>query len=415
MESVAPSTTADGLRETSQPHASARVAGAPAAHEVDVVVVGAGLSGSAAAVTLGRAGYRVALVDRLAVCPPQFRVEKFGGEQAESFRRLGLLEAIAAEGTPFETVVNLRGGKLIDHTHAAYYAIRYQDLVRVVRAQLPATVAFLVGEVVDIETGPEGQRVILEGDEVIDARLVVVATGMGEALWNRLGITRRATFEKHSVSFGFDLAPAPGTRFRYPAITCYGEGAADRIDYVTFFPMGDVTRANLFTFLNDRDPWFREFRREPKETLLRTLPGLSSVLGDFQITSPVQAWVMNLYEVERHERDGVVLIGDAFQTSCPAAGIGVSRLLTDVERLCAVHAPRWLASPGMGRDKISEYYSDDVKRTSDRRALSLSRGRRSLTLDTSLHWQARRHQHFLRRRVAEWFRTRGAADALAPQ
>ncbi|MDB5460808.1 MAG: 2-polyprenyl-6-methoxyphenol hydroxylase-like oxidoreductase [Caulobacteraceae bacterium] len=408
------STTTDGLREAAQLHAPAGVAGAPAVREVDVVVVGAGLSGSAAAVALARAGYRVALADRHAICPPQFRVEKFGGEQAESFRRLGLLEAIAAEATPFKTVMNLRRGVLIDQTHTPFYAIRYGDLVRVVRDQLPATATFLVDEVVDIQTRPEGQRVILGSDEVIDARLVVVATGMGEALWNSLGITRRATFEKHSVSFGFDLTPAQGSRFRYPALTYYGEGPADRIDYLTLFPMGDVTRANLFTFLDDRDPWFRAFRREPKATLLRTLPGLSSFLGDFQITSPVQAWVMNLYEVERHERDGVVLIGDAFQTNCPAAGIGVSRLLVDVERLCAVHAPRWLASPGMGRDKISEYYHDDVKQTSDRRALSLSLGRRLLTLDTSLQWRARRRQHFLRRRVVAWFRARRAAGGLDP-
>ena len=43
---------------------------------------------------------------------------------------------------------------------------------------------------------------------------------------------------------------------------------------------------------------------------------------------------------------GVVLIGDAFATSCPAAGTGARKVLTDVERLCNVYVPKWLATPG---------------------------------------------------------------------
>ena len=400
----------DELRDAAQLNAQA--ANEPAVHAADVVVVGAGLSGSVTAVTLGRAGYRVALVDRHAVFPPQFRVEKCGGEQAEAFQRLGLLDAIAAEATPFDTVLNVRRGKIVDRTRAPYYAFRYNDLVRVIRDQLPATVTFLVDEVVDVVTGPERQRVILAGADAIDARLAVVATGLEEASWEKLGITRRITFPKHTLSFGFDLAPAPGSLFQFQALTFYGKGGAEGIDYLTIFPLGDGARANLFTFLDDRNSWFREFRREPKTTLLSTMPELSSFLGEFQITSPVKSWMTSLYEAERYDRDGVVLIGDAFGTNCPAAGIGVERLLTDVERLC-LHAPRWLASPGMGWEKIREFYRDEVKRNSDRRALSLSRARRSFCLDTRLHWQARRQLHFLRRRVAEWFRGRGQVDVLA--
>ena len=58
---------------------------------------------------------------------------------------------------------------------------------------------------------------------------------------------------------------------------------------------------------------------------------------------------------------GVVLVGDAFATSCPAAGTGTGKVFTDVERLCNVHIPRWLATPGMGADKIAAFYDDPVK------------------------------------------------------
>ena len=68
----------------------------PKGRQVDVVVIGAGFSGASAAVLLGRAGYRVAVVDRYAVCPPQFRVESIADEQADALRRMDLLAPLVA-------------------------------------------------------------------------------------------------------------------------------------------------------------------------------------------------------------------------------------------------------------------------------------------------------------------------------
>jgi 2-polyprenyl-6-methoxyphenol hydroxylase-like FAD-dependent oxidoreductase len=378
----------------------------PSSHtrDVDVVVVGGGLSGSLAAVVLGRAGHRVALVDRHAEYPAEFRVEKIAGDQVELLRRLELLDCIAAASTPFDRVVNIRRGHVIDRTYGQHYGILYEDIIRAVRAQLPRSVDFLVDRVVDVETSAERQRIKLADNGVINARLIVLATGMADVLRQKLGIRKRITFEKHSISFGFSVAPAAGHAFEFPALTYYGEEIADSIDYLSLFPVGGAMRANLFTFRDHRDPWARDLRREPKATLLRTLPGLSGFLGDFQVTNGVQNWIMDLCTVENYQRDGVVLIGDAFQTSCPAAGTGVSRLLTDVERLCNVHLPHWLASPGMGLDKITAFYQDPVKQAADRRALRLAHYRRSLTVDTGLRWALHRQQVLLRRRVLGWVR-----------
>ena len=58
----------------------------------------------------------------------------------------------------------------------------------------------------------------------------------------------------------------------------------------------------------------------------------------------------------------MVLIGDAFSTSCPAAGTGTGKVFTDVERLCNVYIPRWFATPGMGAEKIAAFYDDPVRR-----------------------------------------------------
>ena len=94
-------------------------------------------------------------------------------------------------------------------------------------------------------------------------------------------------------------------------------------------------------------------------------------------------------------RAGVVLVGDAFATSCPAAGTGTDKVLTDVERLCNVHIPHWLATDGMGADKIATFYDDPVKVACDAFNLAKAYHLRSLTLDNSLQWRAQRWARFL--------------------
>ena len=370
--------------------------------EADVVIVGAGLSGATAALLFGRSGYRVVLVDLHAVCPPQFRLEHIAEEQTHPLRRIGLLEPIAAGGAFIDHILNARNGRVIDHTYGSDYGLRYEDMVRIVREQLPAGVERVSDRVSDISTGPDLQHVVLATQGTITARLVVLATGMGAMLHEKLGMRRIVTFEKHSIDFGFDLAPAPGQRFPFPALTYYGETTADGIDYLNIFPLRSTMRANVFTFRGHQDPWVRDMLRAPKETLLATLPGLANFLGDFQATSPVRSWVMNLSETEGYRQPGVVVVGDAFQTSCPAAGTGLMRLLTDVERLCTVHAPNWLASGDTSREKIAEFYADPVKTAMDRRSIAAAHHRRRLTLDSGLHWTARRHLHFLRRGLRGW-------------
>jgi len=91
----------------------------------------------------------------------------------------------------------------------------------------------------------------------------------------------------------------------------------------------------------------------------------------------------------------VVLVGDAFATSCPAAGTGARKVLVDVERLCNVHIPRWLATPGMGEEKIVEFYDDPVKQASDAYSTEKAYGLRSFSIDPSLQWSARRWAKFV--------------------
>ncbi|QQO12685.1 FAD-dependent monooxygenase [Bradyrhizobium diazoefficiens] len=371
-----------------------------AATAVDVAIVGGGLAGSLAAAVLARAGHRVALVDKRAVYPEEFRVEKIGGHQLEMFRRLGFLHGLESVASPYDRVLNIREGKVVDVSVGQAYGLPYADLVAMARGQIPDPSALIVDEVTAVSCSDDVQHLVLASGRRLTARLVVLATGMAGALGYKLGIRRRVLAERHSVSFGFTIARRDGAPFDFKALTCYGERTADGVDYLSLFPVRAGMRANLFMFRDPTDPVMRDLRRDTEATLLRLLPGLQPYLGDFQVTDRVQNWVMDLSVVEGYLQGGVVLIGDAFQTNCPAAGTGVARLLVDVERLCTEYVPRWITTSGMGREKISEFYVDRDKVAADQQSLKMARFRQALTSRNDISWDMRRRLHFLRRSIA---------------
>jgi 2-polyprenyl-6-methoxyphenol hydroxylase-like FAD-dependent oxidoreductase len=384
-------------------------------HKADIAIVGGGLAGSMAALVLGRAGYNVALIDIHAAYPPDFRCEKFANEQIDLLRGLGLFDEIAVLTTPVPEMVVARFGRLVERTGRPEYGFAYEHVVNALRAKLPRNVAFIVGRAAALATGRDRQRATLSSGEVIEARLIVLATGLGDALRQGLGIARHVIRDRHSLSAGFDVAPAPGETFGFPALTYFGERTAERMAYVSFFPIGDAMRVNLFCYRGHDGEWAKAFKSAPRATLFAAMPGLRRFVGDFQTTGKVKIRVVDLQRVENVRRDGVVLVGDAFQTTCPAAGNGVTRVLTDVDRLCNTHVPRWLASAGMGAEKIAQFYDDDVKVECDRKTAHAAEYCRHFSINDGPFWRARRWRAYLRPRARAWIaRARSRVGGLTP-
>lgn len=360
--------------------------------QTDVLIAGGGLAGSMAAAMLGRAGIDSVMVDPHPVYPPDFRCEKLDGGQWQTLRLTGLDDALLRVSTMDREFWLARFGRVIDKRPGDQRGVMYDTLVNTLRSQIPEAAAFVQAKVVDIATGPERQTVTLSNGEEISARLVIIATGLNIGLRQKLGISREVTSANHSISVGFDMQPS--SRLPFTALTYFAERTADRMAYITLFPIGTALRANLFGYRDLHDPWLKQFREAPQETLYAMWPGLRRLLGDFAVGGFIKIRPVDLYVTHGYRQSGIVLAGDAFATSCPAAGTGARKVLVDIERLCNHHIPNWLSTPGMGEAKIASFYSDPVKQACDVRSAAKAFELRSFSIDPSPRWAAMRFAKF---------------------
>lgn len=338
----------------------------------DVAIVGAGLAGSILALALARRGISVAVIDLHEAHRADFRCEKFNAEQLTQLERLGVRADIDADSAAAYGLAD--GG------------FRYEAVVNAVRAAWPASVRPLAARVSGVEVGNDGPVVLSKGRPVAAARLVVLASGTGHALPAQLGFRRRVVREAHSLCLGFTVT---GAKIPPGGMVHRGERAGDRVGFASLFPVEGGLRVNLFTYHAPADPWVRRAKADPLGALLELAPGLKRPLMTATVAGAAELKFTDLYVTKTPASDGVVLIGDALQTCCPSTGLGVTRLMTDIERLLE-HLPGWLAKARVTADDTAVFYADPVKRAVDSDALARAELVRRTATETSLPWRARR-------------------------
>jgi hypothetical protein len=128
-------------------------------------------------------------------------------------------------------------------------------------------------------------------------------------------------------------------------------------------------RVNVFTQLDARHRWVAEWKKDAAAGLDCWFPGLREQVGPFRVTSAVQVVPTMYYRLRSPALPGVVAIGDEYQSVSPATGMGLSKVLTDVDALCTRHAPEWLSTGRVRRGDVRGYYADPEKVACDRKAL----------------------------------------------
>jgi 2-polyprenyl-6-methoxyphenol hydroxylase-like FAD-dependent oxidoreductase len=354
----------------------------------DVIIVGAGLTGTTAAAVLGRS-CRVVLVDPRATCPAIFKAEKIEADQAEILRRLDLLSPLIGCSGQIRRVDSAYDGRVFDSRDDEQYGLPYEVLVNTLAEQLPPSVNRVTSRVVGIQNGASQQTVQLGDGTALSGRLVILACGLQDTLLASLGLERRVVQREQSIAFGFTLEPE-NHGFDFDALTYYPGEVTAHIDYISLFAFRDRMRANMFAFARTGDPWVRAFLREPDRLLDELFPRLRQLTGPYRIGGRVQTARTDLMRTIGDPVPGVLLLGDAHQTSCPSTGTGLSRIFTDIDLLASEYLPRWLATPGMSAAKIGTFLQDPRKVQSDAAALESALYRRRARTASSLRWKTHR-------------------------
>ncbi|MGK5728815.1 NAD(P)/FAD-dependent oxidoreductase [Streptomyces sp. URMC 124] len=327
-----------------------------AGYDYDVVIGGAGLAGSAAAILLARRGVRVALLERRSD-PEAYKVLCTHSLQADAYPvldELGLLPALEKAGA----VRNVarwytRWGWIEPRAAPAGpelpygYNIRRSTLDPLIRSRAAKTpgVDLLLGHRV---TGlvPQAGRTsgvraaTPQGEREIRARLVVGADGKDSAVAKSAGVPAR-TYE--NARFGY-LAHFRGLPLRGGV----GHTWFLEPDMAYAFPNDDGVTVIAVLPDKKRLPAFREDLEGSFFAYVRALPEAPPIDSAERITK-----IIGTVDYPFHSRTptalGVALIGDAALTGDPLWGVGCGWALQSAQWLAEAVAPAAIGRGDLNR------------------------------------------------------------------
>ncbi len=337
----------------------------------DVVVAGAGPAGSATALLLARAGYRVALLERAHFPRPKACAEFLSPGTVEVLARLdcaGVLTEAAAHAFPGMDIISPRGSVLrIQYSDAD--APRYARSLP--RLQLDAALAehaveagaclrqgFLVQKPL-VENGwVRGVRGrTTNGEETIRSRLTVVADGGQSAMAAALGVRRPARWP---VRLGL-VAHLQGDA---GLLDGFGQMHVGRGGYCGVAPLPDG-RLNVAIVVK-ADAVRRSALNASQffESWIASTPALAATLSGYRRATAVRGLAPIGARTRRAWAPGCLLVGDAASFFDPFTGEGIFRALVGAELAMQVAIPA-LEDGDPGPRSLAVY--DDLRRKAFRR------------------------------------------------
>ena len=185
-----------------------------------------------------------------------------------------------------------------------------------------------------------------------------------------------------STSIGFFVRPDVSEGFGLEAFNAYPARFVPGLQYVTFFPIGDSMRVNVFTCWPPSSAEARAFRSDPIGALRQYFPVLDDAVGPMALTSTPQLVTTEYYRQNVDHLASTVLVGDEFQSVSPATGMGISKCVTDAEVLVGL-LPHLAEDPAARLD-LAAFYNDPRKQAVDDEAHASWAWSNSVSTDRSM-------------------------------
>jgi 2-octaprenyl-6-methoxyphenol hydroxylase len=337
------------------------------ANDADIVIAGGGLNGSALALALASAGFRVTLVEPQS--PEALAAEDFDGRgyalslsSVRVLQALGIWPTLAGDAQPILDI-RITDGKsgeapspfVLEFDHAEIeegpmgHMVEDRFLRRALLAALEerARITHATGlSVTDHVAEDGGVRVSLSDGRTVTAALLVGCDGASSPTASRAGVRRQ------------------GWRYGQTALVCAiaHEKPHHGCAHQYFMPPGPLailplTGNRSSIVWTERDETARRIAAMDDEGYLATLrPRFGAFLGEIGLAGARFSYPLALSLADRLVADRVALVGDAAHKVHPIAGQGLNAGLKDVAALAEVLAEARQRGEDIGRAEVLARY-----------------------------------------------------------